>query len=513
MLKKWFAVFALLMLALFGSVGTSKDAKSVVDDVARTIGATNLKSIQYSGVGYAFNLGQSFMPDGPWPKFYATYSRMVDYEKGASREEIVRTQFENPPRGAGGQPLYRASRAVNFVSGDSAWTTGPSGTTTPSPEAVDERHIQIAITPYGWVKAAATSNPTMTSKTVNGKPMTVVSFTVKGTGEVKEHKVNGYVNNQNLLEKVETWVPDDVYGDMLVETTYSNYRDFAGVKFPTRIVQKEAGFPVLDVTVSDVQPNAEVKLEVPEAARGAVPRPVRVTPHRVADGVWYLAGPGDNSVIVEFKDYVVMIESSASEDRARANIAEAKQLVPNKPIRYLLNSHHHLDHSGGNRVYVAAGVTLITNEMNKAFLQRTLTAPHTLIPDELTQNPRPARFVYVKDTYVLTDGNRRLEIYAVRGNGHAADLLMSYMPKEKFLIITDVFNQFGEPRPNDTPPGIVSPYTASLGENLKRLNLDVEQIAPIHGSEVVPVSALRKQLEGTVQAPPPAPPKGMITAR
>ena len=83
----------------------------------------------------------------------------------------------------------------------------------------------------------------------------------------------------------------------------------------------------------------------------------------------------------------------------------------------------------------------------------------------------------------------------------------SYLPREKILFITDIFNQFGEPRPNDPPLGIVTPYYASLGKNLKRLNLDPQQIAPSHGKGVVSVSVLKKTLEGTVQAPPIQPPK------
>jgi glyoxylase-like metal-dependent hydrolase (beta-lactamase superfamily II) len=505
------AVFTLF--AFLASAGASKDAKSVVDDVARTIGTVNLKSIQYSGIGFAFNFGQNFRPLSPWPKFYATYSYAVNYEEDAAREEIVRTQFENPPRGAGGQPLYRESRAINFVSGDRAWTTGPSGNTTTSLDEAENRQLQIAMTPHGWVKAAMTANPTMKATTLNGRKVTEISFTVPGKHEVKEYKVNGYVNDQNLLEKVETWIPDDLLGDTLLEATYSDYRDFGGMKFPMKIVQKQGGFPILDVTLAEVNPNAPVNIEVPQAVRTAAPRPMRVEAKKVTDGLWYLAGPGDNSVAVEFKDYVVVAESSASEARAYANMEVVKKLVPNKPIRYVINSHHHIDHSSGNRAYVAEGVTIITQELNKAFIEQTLRLPHTLVPDALSKNPKPAKVVYVKDKYELTDGTRTLDIYLVRGNGHAVDLIMAYLPKEKFLIVADVFNQFGEPRPNDPPPGIVSPYTASLGENLKRLNLDVEQIAPIHGSEVVPVSVLRKQLEGTVQAPPPAPPKGMTAGR
>ena len=135
-----------------------------------------------------------------------------------------------------------------------------------------------------------------------------------------------------------------------------------------------------------------------------------------------------------------------------------------------------------------------------------MKAPHKLEPDKLAQNPKQAKFIWVKEKYVLSDGDRNLEIYWVHDAGHSANLLMSYLPKEKLLFITDIFNQFGVPRPNDPPPGITTPYYAALGDNLKRLKLDVERIAPSHGREVVPVAILNKALEGKVEAPPVTPP-------
>jgi glyoxylase-like metal-dependent hydrolase (beta-lactamase superfamily II) len=97
-----------------------------------------------------------------------------------------------------------------------------------------------------------------------------------------------------------------------------------------------------------------------------------------------------------------------------------------------------------------------------------------------------------------------MEVYHV-DNGHAANLLMAYLPKEKLLLITDIFNDFGMPRPNDPPAGLVSPYYAALGERIKELKLDVQWLAPSHGTKVLPVARLNTLLQGTVQAPPVKP--------
>ena len=112
---------------------------------------------------------------------------------------------------------------------------------------------------------------------------------------------------------------------MSIETTFSDYRDFNGVKFPARIVQKQWIYPVLELNVTDVQPNARGHLQAPA---GGAPQAARVESTKVADGVWYLAGtPDPNSQLVEFKDFLVIVESSVTEGRALANIAEAHRLV------------------------------------------------------------------------------------------------------------------------------------------------------------------------------------------
>ena len=467
----------LAALALWGAGAARQDAAGVLADVARVLGAGDLTTVQYSGTGFVYAFAQNYRPDTPYPKFHAAYSRAIDYDRGLSRDETVRTQFETPPRGGGGQPLYREARAVAVASETSGWGGGA-----------------VALTPHGFVKAAMRASAAMTSRQAGGRTMTVVSFTAR-----TRYRVEAYINAERLIERIDTWTANPILGDTLIETTFGEYREFGGVRFPTRIVQRQGGFPTLELTVSDVRPNAPVTIQAP-AAGG--PAPARAVGERIADGVWYLAGtPDPNSQLVEFRDYSVLIESSVTEARALANLAEARRLVPNKPVRYHVNSHHHGDHAAGLRAFVSEGATIVTHEMNRPFYEQTvLRNPHTIAPDALSKNPRPANFVWVDDKHVLSDGTRTLAIYHVP-NGHTANLLMGYIPQERLLIITDIFNDFGEPRPNDPPPGLVSPYYAALGERVRQLKLDVQRIAPSHGKGTVAADMLWKALEGTVQAP------------
>ena len=399
-------------------------------------------------------------------------------------------------------PLKGVQWRHAFLSGDSAWSVGPDGTPAPGGgpnsgailaiPAAEERQIELAITPAGWVKAAMTANPTMETKTVNGKKMTVVSFTWKG-----KYKVNGYVDNQNVLEKVETWLPHAILGDMLVEASYSDYRDFSGVKFPMKIVQKEGGFPVLDLTVKEVHPNAPVNIRVPAAAQIAA-APLRLVSQQLADGVWLITA-GVQSLAVEFKDYTAVVEGATDEVRSIAVIGEVKRLVPNKPIRYVINSHHHLDHAGGLRTFVAEGATIITADVNKPFYEKIFKLPRTLVPDKLWQNPKPATFVAVKDKYVLTDGTQSMEVHTLPDSTHASDMLIAYVPKAKLLYTADMCNPPDFiPLPPDGPAPLLIGLIGSkqyLLDKAKLLNLDVQQFVPAHDTRAIPLAEFQKSVE------------------
>jgi glyoxylase-like metal-dependent hydrolase (beta-lactamase superfamily II) len=469
-------------VAFAATVLCAQQANAVLQKASVALGAANLNSIQYSGSGKAGTLGQSHTPKDAWPTLNVnSYARTVDFASMSSREEMVRT-LEDPPAKGGGAPFAGEQKQVNLVSGSYAWNQ-PGNAPQPANAAADERQLQIAMIPQGFVKAALAGNATARK---SGKA-TVVTFTA-----LNKYKVAGTIDDQGLVEKVETWIPNPVLGDMAVETAFSGYKDFNGIKFPTHIVQKQGGYMVLDLMVNSVQPNVpNAALTVPDAVKSAGAPPVRVESQKLADGVWFVGGGTHNSVVLEYKDYIAVVEAPNSEERSLAVIAEAKRLVPNKPIRYLINTHHHWDHSSGVRTYVAEGATIITQEMNKPYYEAAWKAPRTLAPDKLSQNPKKANFITVKDKYVLTDGTRTLELYLNQGDNHNGDILFGYLPKEKILIEAD---DFTPPAPNG--PGLV-PLAMTFGntlyDNLQKLKLDIETIAPLHG-RVVPFSEMTKAL-------------------
>ncbi len=280
------------------------------------------------------------------------------------------------------------------------------------------------------------------------------------------------------MERVRTWIDNNVLGDTPVETTFADYRDFGGVSFPARITRTLGGHPVLDLTVSAVKLNPAVDIAVPDAVRSFKPAPVQVQVETLAPGVFYMIGGSHHSLAIDQRDHIVVIEGPQTEERSVAVIAKVKETIPKKPIRYLVNTHMHFDHSGGLRAYVDEGATIVTHALNRPYYEQAWAAPRTLGPDRLAKSGKKAVFETFTDKHVLTDGKRTIEVHTIVGNGHNDAFAMVYLPTEKVLTEADAYST---PAVGAPMPAVPNPFAVNLYENIQRLKLDVRRIAPIHG--------------------------------
>ena len=116
---------------------------------------------------------------------------------------------------------------------------------------------------------------------------------------------------------------------------------------------------------------------------------MRVETETLADGVYLLAGGTHNSIAVEFATFIAVFDAPLSEARSLAVIEEIVRQIPNKPIRFVINSHQHFDHTGGLRAYNHIGATVITHWKNFDFLNRDVInyVPRTLRPDMVSLWP------------------------------------------------------------------------------------------------------------------------------
>ena len=448
-----------------------------LDAASEALGAAQMKSIEFSGTGRWFQFGQAPSPTLPWPQFdVSAFTTTVNYETPGARVQMTRLQTVEPGRV---RPAPVEQKPDQYVSGSTAWNlAGTPPAVQPQPAAVEERVMEIWTTPHGFLRAAAANNAS--SQPANGG--SEVSFTVGG-----KNRYVGTINAQNQVTRVQSWIDNPVLGDTSVEFTYSDYKAFNGVTFPSHITRIQGGYPVLDITVSSVTANAPAAITAPAEA-SAAPAPVTVASAELAKGVYYLTGGTHHSVVVDQKDHIVVVESPQNEARSLAVIAKAKELVPNKPIKYLINTHVHFDHSGGLRTYVDEGATIVTHQMNRPYYEKAWTAPHTLNPDRLAQSKKAATFETFGDKHVLTDGSRTIEIHQIAGSGHNDAFAMVYLPKEKILIEGDAYTPAAA---NAPPPATANPFSVNLHDNIQRLKLDVKQIAALHGPRLTTLADLR----------------------
>jgi glyoxylase-like metal-dependent hydrolase (beta-lactamase superfamily II) len=463
MLKK---LVVALVLVLIGG-GSARAADSDLQQIADALDVSTTKTFQFTANGTSFQLGQSTSPAAAFPRqFVKSLTRVYDFTSGAMRDEWVRMSAETASVGP-------EQQSVTLVRGNFAWSESGKNMV-PRPHEVNSLAHELAISPHGLLRAAFANGAAVSKKTMDGRPMTVVSFNDQG-----KRRIVAYANDQNAIEWVESSYGHPVIGDIKVVTYYGPYRDFAGVKFPTKIIQYQDNKPTLDLTVTAVRANPAVNIEVPANVTST---PTVVKSEKAADGVWFISGASHNSVLIEMKDYLIVVEGPQGDHRSIAVIAEVKKLVPNKSIKYLVNTHHHFDHSGGVRAYAAEGATIVTHEINRPYFERAAANSWSLAPDLLAKSKKKPLFQTMGDNMVLTDGTRSVEIYQIVGNPHHDGIIMAYLRKEKLLIEADAFSPRGVPK---TP----NPASVNLEANVRRLGIDVERILPIH-EQIVPYGEL-----------------------
>jgi len=387
-------------------------------------------------------------------------------------------------------PFSRAAGATNNIGAGGSTAVMPgmfSQQVSPQQADVSQRwtnSLEFYITPWGFLKGAAANNATASKKKVDGKEYTVLTWSpaVKAPSG-KNYVINGYVDDKNIVDRVETWLEDNIMGDMHILATYSGWKDFGGAMAPAKIVQTRGEWPFFEVAVTAAKANpADAATLIPAAAGrggggGAPPAaaPLVVTNEKLGDGIYRLTtGNGSyDSVIVEFKDYVMMLEAGQSIARGEAYIAETKKLIPNKPIRYVFNTHPHSDHTGGLPALVEEGAIIITQKNNEVFLDRALNTPRTLLDDRLAKNPKKAKIEVVTEKKVYSDGTRTVEFYHTWPVPHSNGLLIAYLPKEKILFQGDFSVNPGEPA-ND--------HVKALYPILGKLKLNYVRYINVHTS-------------------------------
>ena len=467
MAKRWWLAAGLAFT--MAGCSSPRDAASVMGDAQQAMG--NVNSIQYSGTGMNAFFGQALTAGEEWPRReMSSYTRAINYEQRSAREEM---NFA--------QPTFGGQQQNTQVNGDKAWNVGPNG---PAPQlaAAEERQLLHLAHP---ARLRASRHGCRQRDVVGTEGASVISFTALG-----KYKVDGTIDAQNHVTRVETKIANPVMGDTDVVADLLRLPGFQRRPVSRQDPRdRRVGFRSGISTITSVTPNAPLDLPVPDAVASATVPAVQTMSTKLADGVWHITGGSHHSVLVEFNDHLAVVEAPLDEARSLAVLAEAKKLAPTKPVRYVLTTHHHFDHSGGLRTYVAEGATVVTHQSNVPYFEKTLAAPATISPDAQSKAAKKPMLQGVSDKEMLTDGKQTIEVYATSGDTHTKEYTLVYLPGPRILVEGDAYS----PGPADAPvPATPPPNAVALHDEIQRLKLNVATIAPIHGRGAVPIAELRK---------------------
>jgi glyoxylase-like metal-dependent hydrolase (beta-lactamase superfamily II) len=312
-----------------------------------------------------------------------------------------------------------------------------------------------------------------------GRRHEVITFVMPDTQQIAL-----YVDAQTgLISKYELLFVDSLEGVEASEIVFGDYRKVGNYQVPGRWSNRQLGEDQTRYAVqAEFNPSVSDDSFRVSAAGYREVKPVPTTLEEkvdeLADGVYMIqnvAGQNQNTMAVGFADYVVALEAPGSSDGADAVIKRIHELFPGKPIRYVAMTHHHGDHIGGMRSFIAEGATVVTTAANRPVIEAMAASRQN---DRLGRAPRRPEFLLLENgKRVLKDGKRQLELIDIGPNPHAKEMVIGWLPAEKIVFQGDLFFVPN----NDAPFGPPQPSTASFAKKLRELDLPAERIAAVHG--------------------------------
>jgi glyoxylase-like metal-dependent hydrolase (beta-lactamase superfamily II) len=449
------------------------EARAVLDrGIAAVGGLEALRGLQtiavdFDGEGYARN--QSARPEPPYDRNARKGNFLLDRQRNAARF-ILEFEF------TGTNPV----RNLIVIRGDSADGMDlVQGVAAPAPGntmAIVSRSRMPHFLLLQALDRAATLR-SLGKIILEGAPQDVIAFAAANGAQLTVY----FDARTGLPSALEALNPDLVTGEAASTWRYSDWTTVAGLKVPGRRTFSIAGEKVESIAYRNVRVNQpaddslfSLPAGVPDLS-DSIPQFGHV---ELGKDVWLLREltNGYNALAVAFKDYVMVVEPASSDAESRRAIAAVKELAPNKPIRYIVATHHHEDHAGGVRAYIAEGATLVTTPGNRRYFERIAAAKRTIAPDDLSANPRKPAFEMVSQRRTFSDGERTVELLDIGPSPHANEMLVAYLPQEKLVFSADLYGiGWGAP----VPPG--SPTSAHFAQRIRELRLDVERLASVHG--------------------------------
>jgi glyoxylase-like metal-dependent hydrolase (beta-lactamase superfamily II) len=457
-----------------------------------------LTAISVKGDARFWEPGQSFIAGGE-PRFLgtATFDIQWDLAKGMARTHWDRDQ-QYPPPAAKLNYTETVLPNLGFV------TTGANSQPMSGIRvAAHLRELERA-SPRLLLKAMDSSSNvrSMAPQQLGDRALPAVSFVDGATAFIVL-----FDPATHLPAAIRTRDDDNIAGDSNYDLVLDGWTAFGAARIATALSYRLNGIEVAKLTYTAVAPNPGLAADtfaVPAPVQAAAKPPATenvpyqwvlrrlfltrfvdsdavVYPEgggfklvELAPNVQHVEGGTANNLIVAMKDFLVIFDAPYGELQSRWTIDAAKAKYPDKPIKYLVLTHHHMDHTGGMRSYVAEGATLIVPSQSREYFEKAINAPHTLVPDELEKHPRPLKIYGVFENMTIKDDTAEIRIYNIAAaadgvprvaNPHVNGMLIGHIVGSKLMYVTDLISPRGAPIAR-------SPETIAVGNGLKEFDVD-----------------------------------------
>jgi glyoxylase-like metal-dependent hydrolase (beta-lactamase superfamily II) len=195
-------------------------------------------------------------------------------------------------------------------------------------------------------------------------------------------------------------------------------------------------------------------------------QPAPLTMNKVKDDLYEIEGDGGNVAVLVTNEGVLLIDDKFDQDHDSI-VAKVKS-VTSQPVKYVINTHYHADHSGGNAKFLPTAEIISTENARKNILEhKQSNAPPGVMP---------ARIVFDHETEVFLGGKEVQARYM--GRGHTNGDAVIYFPQDRTLHTGDLMAGTS-PLIDYNGGGSLVEWTKTLDEALK---LDFDTVIPGHGA-------------------------------
>jgi len=457
-----------------------------------------LKSLGIQGDAKFWEPGQSFAAGGE-PRFLGDATFSINWDLAAGRASMAWDRDHKYP-----EPPIKMKYtetvlpALGYVTDEKGGHAPMSGIRVASHLRELQRSSPLllvkAMDESGKVRAAGTQR-------LGAQSLPAVSYADGGTTFTIL-----FDSASHLPAAIRTRDDDNIHGDSNYDLVLADWKAVGGAKIAHSLSYRVNDVEVAKLNYRSITANptiAAATFAVPDAVQGKTKPPAsgnvpyqwvlrRIFLTRFADtdnvvfpegggfklvelapNVQHVQGGGANNLIVAMKDHLVVFDAPVGEIQSRWVIDAAKAKYPGKPIRYLVLTHHHMDHTGGMRTYVAEGAKVIVPAPDKAYFEQDVRSPRTVVPDELQKRPRTTEIIEVKDQMTLQDDTGEIRLYNI-SNPHVQGYLLGHVVTGNFVWVTDLIS----PRGQIARSGA----TAAVGEALRKHGITGATIAGGHGT-------------------------------